>query len=153
LEAQTIVPDGFTPHPKIKRLLENRREMAQGAKPLDWAAAESLALATLASEGVRVRLSGQDSARGTFSHRHAELHDVETGHKYVPLQHVAERQGAVEIYNSPLSEAGVLGFEYGYSLAYPDALVAWEAQFGDFINCAQVIVDQFIVSAEDKWQR
>jgi 2-oxoglutarate dehydrogenase E1 component len=100
-----------------------------------------------------VRLSGQDVGRGTFSHRHAILHDYEDGHRYIPLQHLDPKQAPVEIYNSPLSEIGVLGFEYGYSLDCPDGLVMWEAQFGDFINAAQVVIDQFIISAEDKWRR
>ena len=111
--------------------------MARGERPLDWAAAESLAFASLAAEGLRVRLSGQDSERGTFSQRHAVLHDVEDGHIYMPLAHL-EGAAPVEIYNSPLSETGVLGFEYGYSLDMPDALVAWEAQYGDFVNAGQV---------------
>jgi 2-oxoglutarate dehydrogenase E1 component len=153
LEAQTRFPPDFHAHPKILRAVAQRREMAAGNRPLDWAAAEALAFAALASEGIRVRLSGQDTARGTFSQRHAVLHDSETGRQYVPLQHVSLQQAPVEIYNSPLSEAGVLGFEYGYSLDYPDALVAWEAQFGDFVNAAQVIIDQFIASAEEKWRR
>ena len=153
LEAQTSVPDDFHLHPKIKRLVEARAEMAKGERPLDWAAAESLALASLLTEGQRVRLSGQDSERGTFSQRHAVLHDVEDGHTYMPLAHLAPEQAPVEIYNSPLSETGVLGFEYGYSLDMPDALVVWEAQYGDFVNAGQVIIDQFIASAEDKWRR
>ncbi|HUY33195.1 MAG TPA: 2-oxoglutarate dehydrogenase E1 component [Pirellulales bacterium] len=153
LQAQTRLPDDFHPHPKIKRFLDARGEMARGEKKLDWAAAEALAFATSASEGIRVRLSGQDSQRGTFSQRHAVLHDYETGRGYMPLAHLDADQAPVEIYNSPLSEAGVLGFEYGYSLDCPDGLVLWEAQFGDFINAAQVIVDQFIAAAEDKWQR
>jgi 2-oxoglutarate dehydrogenase E1 component len=153
LEALTQLPENFHPHPKIKRGLEAHREMAQGKRPLDWAAGEALAFASLTTEGYRVRLSGQDSQRGTFSHRHAVLHDVEDGHLYVPLQHIAEGQAPVELLNSPLSETGVLGFEYGYSLDCPDGLILWEAQFGDFINAAQVIVDQFIASAEDKWRR
>lgn len=151
LHAQARVPSRFTPHPKIVRLLEARQEMADLKRPLDWAAAEALAFASIATDGYRVRLTGQDSERGTFSHRHATLHDYENGDRYSPLQHLTADQAPVEIYNSPLSEAGVLGFEYGYSIAYPDALVAWEAQFGDFWNVAQVIVDQFIASAEDKW--
>jgi 2-oxoglutarate dehydrogenase E1 component len=110
-------------------------------------------LASLAAEGVHVRLTGQDTERGTFSQRHAVLHDYQDGHTYVPLQHVAPNQAPIEIFNSPLSEAGVLGFEYGYSLDYPDGLVMWEAQFGDFVNAAQPIIDQFIASAEEKWQR
>jgi 2-oxoglutarate dehydrogenase E1 component len=153
LEGLTVVPAGFHPHPKIERWLESRREMARGEKPLDWAAAEALAFASLAKSGVRVRMTGQDTERGTFSHRHAVLHDVETDARYMPLQHVAAKQAAVEIRNSPLSETGVLGFEYGYSLDCPDGLVIWEAQFGDFVNVAQPILDQFLVSAEDKWWR
>ncbi len=125
--------------------------MARGEHPLDWSVAESLAFATLATEGVRVRLSGQDSARGTFSQRHAVLHDFENGEMYTPLQHLARGQAPFEVCNSPLSETGVLGFEYGYSLDCANGLVLWEAQFGDFVNAAQVIVDQFIVSAEKKW--
>ncbi len=153
LEAQTQVPADFGPHPKIHKLLEARREMAVGKRPLDWAAAEAVALASLAEAGYRVRLSGQDTARGTFSQRHAVLHDFRDGHSYTPLQHLSPGQAPVEIINSPLSEAGVLGFEYGYSLDCPNGLVAWEAQFGDFVNAAQVIVDQFIASAETKWNR
>ncbi len=153
LMAMTRLPEDFHPHPKIRRFLEQRAAMARGERPLDWGAAEALAFATLAVEGHRVRLSGQDSQRGTFSHRHAVLHDVEDGHRYEPLNHLAPGQAPVEVYNSPLSEAGVLGFEYGYSLDCPDGLVIWEAQYGDFINAAQVIVDQFIASAEAKWHR
>jgi 2-oxoglutarate dehydrogenase E1 component len=127
--------------------------MAAGEEPLDWSAAESLAFASLACEGVRVRLAGQDTERGTFSQRHAALHDYEDDHTYSPLQHLAADQAAIQIFNSPLSEAGVLGFEYGYSLDSPDGLILWEAQYGDFWNAAQPIVDQFIASAEEKWQR
>jgi 2-oxoglutarate dehydrogenase E1 component len=153
LEQLTQVPKDFHVHPKIGRLLESRREMAQGKQPLDWSAAEALAFASIATEGLRLRLSGQDSGRGTFSQRHAILYDYEDGRVHVPLQHLASSQGPVDIFNSPLSEAGVLGFDYGYSLDCPDGLVLWEAQFGDFANAAQVIIDQFIVSAEDKWRR
>src|SRR5262245_1411158 len=153
LEMQTILPPDFHPHPKIESGLRVRLQMAHGQRPLDWAAGEALAFATLATEGERVRLSGQDSARGTFSHRHAVLHDIENGRTYMPYQNLSPDQAPVEIYNSPLSETGVLGFEYGYSLDMPDGLVAWEAQFGDFWNAAQVIVDQFIAAAEDKWRR
>ncbi|MFN0008748.1 MAG: 2-oxoglutarate dehydrogenase E1 component [Planctomycetota bacterium] len=153
LEALTVVPKGFHTHPKLERWLEARREMARGEKPLDWAAAEALAFASLAKAGHRVRLTGQDSERGTFSHRHSVLHDVETGARHMPLQHVAAGQAPVEIRNSPLSETGVLGFEYGYSLDCPEGLVLWEAQFGDFVNVAQPILDQYLVSAEDKWRR
>lgn len=153
LEKLTALPADFHLHRKLQKMIEKRREMAQGETPLDWSAAEALAFATLTTEGHRLRLSGQDAERGTFSHRHSVLHDVVDGHKYMPLGHLAKDQAPVEIANSPLSEAGVLGFDYGYSLDWPEALVAWEAQFGDFWNCAQVIIDQFIASAEDKWRR
>jgi 2-oxoglutarate dehydrogenase E1 component len=153
LESLSTVPPDFHPHPKIKKWLELRWQMARREQPLDWSAAEALALASLASQGARVRVTGQDTARGTFSQRHAVLYDVKDGHGYTPLVHVEPGQAQIEIKNSPLSEAGVLGFEYGYSLDYPDGLVGWEAQFGDFWNAAQVIVDQFISSAEDKWKR
>ncbi|MEO7299516.1 MAG: 2-oxoglutarate dehydrogenase E1 component [Verrucomicrobiota bacterium] len=153
LKTQTELPQDFHPHPKIEKFLEARRKMADGKAPLDWSAAEALAFASLATENFRVRLSGQDSGRGTFTQRHAILHDYEDGHRYIPLQHLSEKQARVEILNSPLSETGVLGFDYGYSLDYPDGLILWEAQFGDFVNAAQVIIDQFIVSAEDKWRR
>ncbi len=152
LEAQAQLPDGFHLHPKLKRWLDQRCQMARGSKPLDWAAAEALAFATLVTEGVRVRLSGQDSGRGTFSQRHLILYDYEDGHPYIPLQHLAPEQAPLHVWNSPLSEAGVLGFEYGYSIAYPDGLILWEAQFGDFANAAQVFIDQFLASAEDKWR-
>jgi 2-oxoglutarate dehydrogenase E1 component len=147
------LPQGFQPHPKIVRVLEGRTEIALGKQPVDWSAAEALAFGSLALCGHRVRLTGQDSERGTFSHRHAVLHDYETGTRYMPLAHLSERQAPVEIYNSPLSEIGVLGYEYGYSLDCPQGLVMWEAQFGDFCNVAQVIIDQFLVSAEEKWRR
>jgi 2-oxoglutarate dehydrogenase E1 component len=153
LEATARTPEGFNVNSKIARSLKARHAMAVGDQPLDWAAGEALALASLADAGVRVRLTGQDSERGTFSHRHAVLHDTKTGVRFMPLKHVRDGQGPIEIHNSPLSEAGVLGFEYGYSLDTPDALVAWEAQFGDFVNAAQVIIDQFIASGEDKWRR
>jgi 2-oxoglutarate dehydrogenase E1 component len=153
LKAQTLLPASFHPHKQIARLLDSRQKMALGERPLDWGAAEALAFASIVTEGVRVRLTGQDSARGTFSHRHAVLHDVEDGHTYMPLCHMSPDQAPIEIYNSALSEAAVLGFEYGYSLDWPDGLTMWEAQFGDFVNTAQVIIDQFIVSAEDKWKR
>jgi 2-oxoglutarate dehydrogenase E1 component len=147
------LPDGFQPHAKIRKFLEGRRQMAAGTQPLDWSAAEALAMGSLAAQGLRVRLSGQDSQRGTFSHRHAVIHDAVTDETWCSLEHLTSDQAPVEIYNSPLSEAGVLGFEYGYSLDCPDGLVMWEAQFGDFVNAAQVVIDQFIVSAEDKWNR
>jgi 2-oxoglutarate dehydrogenase E1 component len=153
LEIQTNLPEGFHPHPKIESGIRHRHEMATGERPLDWAAGEALAFASVAMEGFRVRLSGQDSQRGTFSHRHAVLHDVDNGRTYPLFQNLTPDQAPVEIYNSPLSETAVLGFEYGYSLDTPDGLVLWEAQFGDFWNVAQVIVDQFIAAAEDKWRR
>jgi 2-oxoglutarate dehydrogenase E1 component len=153
LRKLTEIPSDFHLHPKLQQTFERRLEMADGKTPLDWAAAEALAFASLADEGVRIRLSGQDSERGTFSHRHAVLHDYENGAKYSPIKHLSDKQALVEIVNSPLCESGVLGFEYGYSLDFPEALILWEAQFGDFVNVAQVILDQFITSAEDKWRR
>jgi 2-oxoglutarate dehydrogenase E1 component len=153
LRKLTDLPDGFHLHPKLKRAWETRRKMANGEKPIDWSAAEALAMGSLAVEGHRVRLSGQDSARGTFSQRHAVLHDTQDDRTFVPLQHLSPEQAAVEVINSPLSESGVLGFDYGYSLDCPEGLVMWEAQFGDFVNAGQVIIDQFIASAEDKWRR
>jgi len=153
LRKQTELPADFQPHKQIEKLLAQRRAMADGERPLDWGTAELLAFASLVTEGTRVRLTGQDSGRGTFSQRHAVLHDYETGKIHMPICHLAPDQAPIEIYNSALSEVAVLGFEYGYSLDWPDALVAWEAQFGDFANAAQVIIDQFLVSAEDKWKR
>jgi len=153
LHKLTATPSGFHLHKKLKRSIENRRAMADGDEPIDWSAAEALAIATLAVEGYPVRLSGQDTARGTFSQRHAVLHDIVDGSRYEIFQHLSDDQAPVEVINSPLCEAGTLGFEYGYSLDYPEALVAWEAQYGDFANAAQVIIDQFVASAEDKWRR
>lgn len=153
LEIQTHLPDGFKPHPKIQNLLENRRAIARGEKTIDWGSAEVMAYASLLLEKHPVRLHGQDCERGTFAHRHAVIHDVETGGKYTPLKHLAADQGQFAVFNSALSETGVLGYEYGYSLDCPDGLTIWEAQFGDFVNVAQVIIDQFIASAEDKWNR
>ena len=153
LDSLTRLPDHFSAHKKLKRPMALRREMALGKKPLDWASAEAAAFATLLVNGHPIRMTGQDCERGTFSQRHAVLHDPKTGEKYIPLKNLAPDQATLELYNSPLSEASVLGFEYGYSLDCPDGLVVWEAQFGDFWNCAQVIVDQFIASAEDKWNR
>jgi 2-oxoglutarate dehydrogenase E1 component len=151
LAASTRLPEAFTPHPKFSRWLEQHQAMARGEAPLDWAAAEALAFASLATEGVRVRMSGQDTERGTFSHRHFALHDYATGLCYAPLQHLAPGQAPVEVFNSPLTETGVLGFEYGYSLDCPSGLVIWEAQFGDFCNVAQPVIDQFVAAAEEKW--
>jgi 2-oxoglutarate dehydrogenase E1 component len=152
-QAMTEIPPGFTAHPKIVRLLEQRAAMGRGEKSLDWGMAELLAYGSLLYQHVNVRLSGQDSARGTFSHRHAIITDIKTGREHLTLGQLHPDQGQCRIYDSPLSEAGVLGFEFGYSLDYPDALVMWEAQFGDFGNGAQVILDQFISSSEDKWKR
>jgi len=149
--ALTKYPEGFGVHPKVKRLLEQRLEMGRGSRPVDYGMAEALAFGTLLLDGVPVRLTGQDTRRGTFNQRHAALIDTQTEAEYVPLEHLSPRQARCEISNSPLSEASVLGFEYGYSRDYPEALVAWEAQFGDFANGAQVIIDQFISAAEDKW--
>jgi 2-oxoglutarate dehydrogenase E1 component len=144
-------PPGFHIHPKIKKLLEQRAEMAHGKRAFDYGMAEALAFGSLLVQGTPVRLSGQDSKRGTFNQRHSVLIDIENEDEYVPLNHIAPKQAKYEVYNSILSEAGVLGFEYGYSRDYPESLVLWEAQFGDFANGAQVVIDQFISSGEDKW--
>ncbi len=146
-------PDDFNVHRKIVRQLEAKRKMIESGEGIDWATAEALAFGTLLIEDHPVRLSGQDSNRGTFSHRHAALIDQETEERYLPLNHIRKGQAPIEIIDSPLSEMAVLGFEYGYSLAEPRALVLWEGQFGDFANGAQVIIDQFIVSGESKWLR
>ncbi|HXH12956.1 MAG TPA: 2-oxoglutarate dehydrogenase E1 component [Alphaproteobacteria bacterium] len=152
-EGATRVPSGFSLHPKLTRWLEARREMIDGKRPIDWSYAETLALGSLLLEKIPVRLTGQDSERGTFSQRHAVWHDVKTGERYVPLAHLAQDQAPFVILNTMLSELAVLGFEYGVSSADPRRLVLWEAQFGDFANGAQPIIDQFIASAESKWQR
>ena len=152
-ERMVELPPGFTPHPKIARLLEQRAQMGKGERPIDWGMGELFAYASLLVRGTNVRMTGQDCARGTFSHRHAILTDVKTGREHNVLCNLDPDQGMARIYDSPLSEAGVLGFEFGYSLDYPDALIMWEAQFGDFANGAQVIIDQFITSSEDKWKR
>jgi 2-oxoglutarate dehydrogenase E1 component len=149
----TKTPDGFHLHKNLQRSVDQRLEMAEGKRPLDWSAAEALAFATLATDGVPIRLSGQDAQRGTFSQRHAMLHDIVDGHTYAPFEHLDPKQARVEILNSPLSEAGVMGFEFGYSLDCPEGLIAWEGQFGDFCNAAQVVIDQFIVVAADRWRR
>jgi 2-oxoglutarate dehydrogenase E1 component len=149
--ALTTYPRSFAIHPKVKKLLEQRQEMGAGKRPVDFGMAEALAFGSLLREGVPVRLSGQDSKRGTFNQRHAALIDTENEEEYVPLSHVSESQAAFEAYNSTLSEASVLGFEYGFSRDFPEALVLWEAQFGDFANGAQITIDQFIVAGEDKW--
>ena len=154
LDKLTSYPDWFTPHPRIKRfVLDKQRKVLETGEGVDWGTAENLAFGTLLLEGVRCRLTGQDVRRGTFSHRHAVIFDSETGRRYTRLGHLSPDQAHLEIYDSSLSEAGVVGFEWGYSLDSPDALVCWEAQFGDFVNTAQVIIDQFISSSEDKWHR
>ena len=154
VHALTHVPEGFAVLPKVQRMLLDRRAQTHAnGGPYDWSFAEALAFGSLLLEGVPVRLSGQDSRRGTFSQRHAVLHDAQTREPYIPLLHIAQGQARFCVYNSLLSEAAVLGFDYGYSLNYPSMLCLWEAQFGDFANGAQVIIDQFIAAAESKWQR
>jgi 2-oxoglutarate dehydrogenase E1 component len=145
------VPEDFSVHPKLAQQLERREQMIE-QDAIDWGEAESLAFASLLVEGIPIRLTGQDTERGTFSHRHAVFHDVHTGETYAPLQHLDDATASFEIYNSPLSEYACLGFEYGYSVAASDALVLWEAQFGDFVNGAQIVVDQFIVAGTAKWR-
>ena len=147
------MPDGFDVNPKILRQLEAKRTMIETGEGIDWATGEALAFGTLLLDGNRVRLSGEDCQRGTFSQRHAVLIDQTNQHEFVPLNNIAPGQAEAEIFNSLLSEAGVLGFEYGYTLADPRTLVLWEAQFGDFANGAQVIIDQFVASGETKWLR
>jgi 2-oxoglutarate dehydrogenase E1 component len=145
------VPDAFHLHPKLAKLLEQRSEMGHGQRAIDYGFAEALAFASLVQEGTPIRLTGQDSQRGTFNQRHAVLIDTQTEHNYLTLSHLSRQQAFCEIHNSPLSEAACVGFEYGFSRDYPEALVLWEAQFGDFVNGAQVIIDQFISASEDKW--
>jgi 2-oxoglutarate dehydrogenase E1 component len=145
------VPDHFTIHPKLKGQLERRLQTIE-AGGIDWGQAEALAFGSLLVEGIPIRLTGQDTERGTFSHRHAVLHDVHTGETYTPLQQLDDQTASFEIYNSPLSEYACVGFEYGYSIAAPEALVLWEAQFGDFVNGAQIVIDQFIVAGLSKWR-
>jgi 2-oxoglutarate dehydrogenase E1 component len=153
----TTVPEDFKLHPTVARVIESRRQMAEGKLPVDWGMAETLAYASLLSNGYDVRISGQDSARGTFAHRHAVWHDQERERwdegSYMPLQNIGKDQGDFVVIDSVLSEEAVLGFEYGFSTAEPNALVIWEAQFGDFANGAQVVMDQFISSGETKWGR
>ena len=151
--AFTRLPEGFTPHPRVARLMEARAQMVREGRAIDWSCAEALAIGALLLEGIPVRMSGQDTCRGTFSQRHAVLHDVETGDRYVPLDNIRGDQVSFRVIDSMLSENAVLGFEFGMSLADPRRLVLWEAQFGDFINGAQVVVDQFLACSESKWQR
>src|SRR5215216_2290807 len=151
-----LVPEGFHVNPKMVGQLARRAKMGDGSAPLDWAFAEAVAFGSLVLEGTRVRLSGQDSGRGTFSQRHAVLFDTQTGKAWAPLAELrspANADARFEVFDSSLSEEGVLGFEYGYSVVDKDALVLWEAQFGDFANGAQTIIDQYIAASEDKWKQ
>src|SRR6476659_1896343 len=149
-EKLTTYPPGFHIHAKVKKLLEQRDEMGAGERDVDYGMAEALAFASLVKGGIPIRMSGQDSRRGTFKQRHSVLLDIEDETEYVPLRNIAPGQARCDIYNSTLSEAGVMGFEYGYSRDYPEALVLWEAQFGDFANVAQAVIDQFVSAGEDK---
>jgi len=150
-EELLAVPDGFMVHPKLVKQLEQRREAVEKGEGIQWAHAEELAFASLLTEGLPIRLTGQDTERGTFSQRHLVLHDAKTGQEHSPIQHLPGALAPMELHNSPLSEVACVGFEYGYSQEAPETLVLWEAQFGDFVNAAQVIVDQFIVSGLAKW--
>jgi len=147
------LPEGFTLHPRVQKIHEDRVKMAAGELPMDWGFAETMAYATLANEGFNIRLSGQDVRRGTFFHRHATVHDYKNGARYTPLRHLSTEKYRFVVHDTLLSEVGVLGFEYGYSTTDPDSLVIWEAQFGDFANGAQVLFDQFISSGYAKWGR
>lgn len=152
-ESLLALPDGFTLHSRLTRILKPRRSALEDVdeSKVDWATAEALALASILEEGIAVRFTGEDVERGTFSQRHAVLHDVETGEQYIPMQHMPQAKAAFEIINSPLTENGAVGFEYGYNIQEPDRLVIWEAQYGDFVNGAQPVIDEFIVSGRDKW--
>ncbi|HEY6332246.1 MAG TPA: multifunctional oxoglutarate decarboxylase/oxoglutarate dehydrogenase thiamine pyrophosphate-binding subunit/dihydrolipoyllysine-residue succinyltransferase subunit, partial [Blastocatellia bacterium] len=149
----TTVPRDFNLNPKVTSLLARRAKMVEGSVPVDYGMAEALAFGSLLLEGVPVRITGQDTIRGTFSHRHATFYDTQTDQPWTPLERMSNDQARFQIYDSPLSEAGALGFEYGYTVVASDALVLWEAQFGDFVNAAQVIVDQFIAAGEEKWDQ
>ena len=151
-EQLLAVPEGFSVHPKLERQLARRRETVDEGG-IDWGQAEALAFASLLEDGIAIRLSGQDTERGTFAHRHLVLHDPRSGETVAPIQHLPGANASFEAYNSPLSEYAALGFEYGYSVAAPDALVLWEAQFGDFVNGAQIVIDQFIVAGRSKWKQ
>ena len=152
-EKITFIPQDFNVHPTIKKIYENKKKMFQTGKGFDWATAEQLAFATLLEEGYPVRLSGQDSGRGTFSQRHSVLRDQKNNNHYIPLNNISKKQKKFEVIDSLLSELAVLGFEYGYALSEPTTLVVWEAQYGDFANGAQVVIDQFVTSGERKWSR
>ncbi|MGF1571651.1 MAG: 2-oxoglutarate dehydrogenase E1 component [Sumerlaeia bacterium] len=152
-DSWTSFPEGFVPHRKVVGIMNKRREAVVVGKAIDWAGAEALAIGSLLVDNVPVRISGQDSRRGTFSHRHAVVWDAETGQSYIPMKNIREKQARFCVYDSCLSEAGVLGFDYGYSLDNPNMMICWEAQFGDFANGAQTIIDQFICTSESKWRR
>jgi 2-oxoglutarate dehydrogenase E1 component len=147
------LPDDFNLHPKLKRTMQRRRKAFADPDEatIDWGTSEALAMASILADGTAIRLTGQDVERGTFSQRHAVLHDEKTGHPFIPLQALPQARAAFEVHNSPLSEAAALGFEYGYNVQAPERMVIWEAQYGDFINGAQTIVDEFITSARAKW--
>src|SRR5699024_3512407 len=151
-QLQTL-PDGFEVHKRVARILKDRSQMVAGAKPIDWGFAEHMAYASLLDEGHGVRLAGQDSGRGTFFHRHAILYNQHNGERHIPLAQVANGKARFTVLDTLLSEAGVLGYEYGYATADPEVSTIWEAQFGDFVNGAQVIIDQFISSGQAKWGR
>jgi 2-oxoglutarate dehydrogenase E1 component len=153
IDRSSIVPENFHLHPKLQKWLKDRKEMIDQGKEIDWATGEHLAFGTLLFQGLHVRLAGQDTRRGTFSQRHEMWIDQESGSKYFPLDHLQERQGRFDVINSPLSEFAALAFEYGYTGSYPDALVLWEAQYGDFANGAQIVIDQYITTSEQKWNR
>ncbi len=152
-EGMRKLPEGFVMQRQVSKVIDDRLKMQTGEMPLNWGAAETLAYATLVDEGYLVRITGEDVGSGTFSHRHAKLHNQADGSTYIPLCHVKENQPRFAIYDSLLSEEAVLAFEYGYATTIPHGLIIWEAQFGDFANCAQVVIDQFIASGETKWER
>ncbi len=149
----TTMPEGFTLHPRVQKIIDDRRKMSSGALPVDWGCAETLAYASLLEQGYPIRIAGQDSGRGTFFHRHAVLHNQKDGSAYVPLHHITEDQPRFTVVDTILSEEAVLAFEYGYAMTLPETLVIWEAQFGDFVNGAQVVIDQFLSSSEQKWRK
>ena len=152
-ERLAVLPEGFTVHPRLKTVLDKRLEAVNTGEGIDWAGAEALAFASLLAESYSIRLSGQDVGRGTFSQRHSVLWDYETGEAYTPLNHLSKNQAGFDVFNSLLAEAGVLGFEYGYAVTQPQVLTLWEAQFGDFANNAQCVIDLFIASGQAKWQQ